>query len=344
MKLLIVTQKVDVRDDVLGFFHSWIAEFSKRCEHVTVICLRKGDHHLPQNVTVLSLGKEHAPSRLRYLTRFYVFIWQERNNYDAVFVHMNSVFVVLGGLLWRLWGKKIGLWYIHPKVGTYVRMAHFFARYIFTASEGSFPFVSPKVLVVGHGIDTDRFKPMSSIVKENNSILYVGRISPIKHLEVLVGAVKALHQRHVPFILNIIGGPDVRYGEYYERIKTELKDLEDEGVVRYHGKISNEDMPRWYNAYEALVNMTPSGSFDKTVLEAMASGTLVATSNTNFIPYLPKQCIFSEGDGVHLARALEFLFVLSPEEKRKYQERFRDTVVSYHNLRTLIFNITRTLS
>jgi len=41
MKLLIITQKVDINDDVLGFMHGWIAEFAKHCEKLTVICLQK---------------------------------------------------------------------------------------------------------------------------------------------------------------------------------------------------------------------------------------------------------------------------------------------------------------
>ena len=58
MKLLILTQKVDKNDDVLGFMHGWIAEFAKHCEKVTVIALGVGEFDLPRNVTVLSLGKD----------------------------------------------------------------------------------------------------------------------------------------------------------------------------------------------------------------------------------------------------------------------------------------------
>ena len=57
MRLLILTQKVDINDDILGFFHRWIEEFAKRCEKVIVICLQEGRHDLPSNVKVLSLGK-----------------------------------------------------------------------------------------------------------------------------------------------------------------------------------------------------------------------------------------------------------------------------------------------
>lgn len=47
MNLLIITQKIDQNDDVLGFFHRWVEEFSKYCELVIVICLQKGEYDLP---------------------------------------------------------------------------------------------------------------------------------------------------------------------------------------------------------------------------------------------------------------------------------------------------------
>ncbi|MEK7538915.1 MAG: hypothetical protein AAB552_03680 [Patescibacteria group bacterium] len=58
MKLLILTQKVDQNDDILGFFHGWIREFAKHAEQVTVIALGVGEYDLPKNVRVFSLGKE----------------------------------------------------------------------------------------------------------------------------------------------------------------------------------------------------------------------------------------------------------------------------------------------
>ena len=107
MNLLIITQKVDKNDAILGFFHRWIEEFSKNVESVVVICLYKGSYSLPENVKVLSLGKEFKQSRTKYLFRFYKFIWQERNNYDNVFVHMNQVYVLLGGLVWKMFKNKL---------------------------------------------------------------------------------------------------------------------------------------------------------------------------------------------------------------------------------------------
>lgn len=132
MNLLILTQKVDRDDPILGFFHRWIEEFSNHCDKVTVICLSLGKYDLPKNVKVLSLGKEEQLrkrpdlgnfkrsvlgeqlNRLKYIWHFYKYIWQERKNYDSVFVHMNQEYVLLGGLIWKLFGKKVMLWRNHP--------------------------------------------------------------------------------------------------------------------------------------------------------------------------------------------------------------------------------------
>jgi len=58
MKLLITTQTIDKNDPILGFFHGWVKEFSKHFEEINVICLKEGEHNLPENVHVYSLGKE----------------------------------------------------------------------------------------------------------------------------------------------------------------------------------------------------------------------------------------------------------------------------------------------
>ena len=102
MKLLIITQKVDKQDAVLGFFHRWLLEFTKNFEKITVICLERGVFDLPHNAKVLSLGKEQGKSRVKYLWNFYKYIWSERKNYDTVFVHMNQEYVLLGAPIWKI--------------------------------------------------------------------------------------------------------------------------------------------------------------------------------------------------------------------------------------------------
>ena len=154
MKLLIITQKVNREDSVLGFFHSWIREFATHFEKVTVICLEKGTYDLPQNVAVLSLGKEgqrskvkgqRIISRMEYSFRFLRYILGKRKEYDVVFVHMNPEYVVLGGLLWRALGKRIGLWYVHRQTNLKLTIAGRLAQVIFSTTPEAFRLKSNKV-------------------------------------------------------------------------------------------------------------------------------------------------------------------------------------------------------
>ena len=46
-KLLIITQKVDKNDQLLGFFIDWIIRFAQKFDKVTVLCLEKGEFILP---------------------------------------------------------------------------------------------------------------------------------------------------------------------------------------------------------------------------------------------------------------------------------------------------------
>ena len=194
MRLLIITQKVDINDDILGFFHSWLFEFSKKCEAIIALCLERGQYDLPTSVKVLSLGKipnvQHSVlNKITYAWRFYKFIWRERKNYDAVFVHMNPIYIVLGGVFWNLAKKKIILWYTHRQVDMKLWLAEKFADFILTASEESLRLSTKKMKVLGHGIDVEKFRaPQKEAATGLFKIIYVGRIAKIKNQEILIKA------------------------------------------------------------------------------------------------------------------------------------------------------------
>ena len=123
MKLLIITQKVDQNDQLLGFFIDWLKRFAERFEKVIVLCLEKGEFNLPENVKVISLGKERGVSKLKQFFNFYFLIFTLSKDYDNVFAHMNPIWVVLGSIPWRLLGKKIYFWYTHKAVTLKLRLA-----------------------------------------------------------------------------------------------------------------------------------------------------------------------------------------------------------------------------
>jgi len=348
MKLLILTQKIDINDDILGFFHEWVKKFAEYFEQVTVICLQKAAYNFPKNVNVLSLGKEynkqdihkfsHKLIKIKYFFIFLKLIWQNKKEYDSVFIHMNPIYLILGGWFWKLWNKKIILWYIHPKADLKLKIAHFFADKILSATIESFPKKSKKLIITGHGINTNLFYKIPNY-KTKNSIVYVGRISPVKNLENLAQAANNLHYENIDFTLTFVGGPDKQFINYYEKIRKNVQHLENIGKVKFLGQLPNKKMPEIYNQQEILINLTDSGSFDKAILEAMACECLILVSNKIFSKILPKEFIIEKNTPDEIKNKLLYLFNLSQEIKEKYGKIFRQYILENHNLDNLIKKI-----
>lgn len=324
MRLLIITQKVDKNDSVLGFFHRWIEEFAKRCESIVVICLQKGEYNLPENVRVLSLGKEEGGSRasrtLRYIARFYRYIWRERKNYDSVFVHMNPEYIVMGGFVWRLLGKKITLWYTHKSVNLKLQVAEFFSNSILSASKESFRLPSKKLQIVGHGIDTDLFLPDTHAVREN-IILTVGRISRTKQLIEMLDILD-----HYPeFILTVIGEPITAEDTVYEKkLIREISARNLSERVMFLGSLPQAELPKWYNKARVFINLSKTGSLDKAVLEALSMDTPVYTTNEAFLN-------------------TSFPVFQTMKEVLEFKGNTRDYIIKNHSLERLIARIVKAL-
>lgn len=332
VKLLILTQKVDQNDDVLGFFHGWIAEFAKHCEQVTVIALGVGEHHLPANVRVFSLGKERGASRLGYILNFYRLIWHERKNYDTVFVHMNQEYILLGGLLWKFLGKKITMWRNHPVGSLLTRLAMVLSDKLFCTSKYSFTAQSKKTVLMPAGVDTELFKRDGRIFRVPRSILFLGRISPIKNVDVLVDALLEVDQEGCSFTATVVGKALPRDEAYETMIKDKAKSLIDKGKIKFVGSIANNRTPEVYDAHELFVNLTDTGSFDKTILEAMACECVTLVSNRSFAGMIPNQFIFAEKDSHDLALKIAKALSLSDEEKAKTTKASRKFVYEHHSL------------
>lgn len=340
MKILIITQKVDRNDPVLGFFHRWIVEFAKHFEEVTVICLMKGASDLPENVRVISLGKEDGESRPKYLRRFYGAIWGERARYEGVFVHMNQVYVLLGAPIWRLLGKRVFLWYTHRSVTLSLRMAVALVDKALTASKESLRIRSKKVVVLGHGIDTAVFSPHERQSIDAVTIVTVGRISPVKRYETLIDAFAELRSE-IPMYLDIAGAPATENDKkYLASLRALAKERGVSDRVRFKGAIRHDEVPAFLRDSHVFVNMSRTGSVDKAVLEAMSCGVPAVTSNVAFKEMLsPYGLYFNDGDVHELARILGSL-VAKKETLPALGSELRHIVLTHHNLGTLISTIT----
>jgi len=336
MKLLIITQKVDKNDPILGFFHRWIEEFAKNYEKITVVCLGQGEFNLPQNVKVLSLGKERGLSRFKYIWNFYKYLWQERKNYDKVFVHMNQEYVLLGGWWWHLSRKQIFFWRNHPNGNWLTILAVIFAHNVFCTSPFSFTARFDKTKIMPAGVDTSFFRRRREIVKKERSILYLGRISRIKKIEVFIKALAILKQKAVNFSATIVGDPSLGAENYFGELKKLVIGQGLELFISFSPSVLHKKTLDFYNQNEVFVNLTPSGSLDKTILEAMACGSIILLSNRSFEGKIASDLIFTEFDEKDLADKLEKIFNLSNTQKEELGLSLRKFVVENQSLNLLL--------
>ncbi len=345
MKLLIVTQKIDKDDGVLSFMLGWIKEFAQECEQVTVIALYVAEHDLPSSVRVLSLGKEKGVSRLKYITKFFQYIFSERNNYDAVFVHMNQVYVNLGGIFWRLMGKRVALWYAHGAVPFGLRIAEKLTHVIIASTPSGFRLKTKKLRIVGQGINTELFTPIKRTQKEGQPIrlLIIGRISPTKDYVTLIHAFKELIKRGHHVTLDVVGGAGTPEQEgYFTSIKKLVTDFNMEKQVTFHGSKPHKETVAFFDNAHIFVSTATNGSFDKAMGDAMSTALPLIACNdamNEVLGDLRGRLMFPKGDTHVLVEKIESLILLSNEERNKLGHELRLIIEKDHSLKNLIKKI-----
>ena len=339
MKILVITQALDTEDSVLSAYHRLVSEIARNFDFVTAICLKKGQNSLPANTKILSLGKEKGGgwmvAHVRYLWRFYKYIFSAE--YDVVFVHMNQEYILLGGLLWKMMGKRVYMWRNHHAGSFLTDVAAAFCTKVFCTSKFSYTAKYKKTVLMPVGIETDMFKrnDLSRTAKKPHSILFLARIAPVKKPHLLLEALGLLAQKGLSFTASFYGDALPKDIDYLKGLKEKAKALNLDKQVTFCGGVPNDQTPDVYSAHEVFVNLSSSGMYDKTIFEAMACETLSLASNKNLHGLVPEMFIFEEGNAVDLSQKLEKLLALSSEEKESYGRQLRQIVIDKHSLRGL---------
>lgn len=331
MKLLIITQSVDMNDPVLGFFHNWLKKFSAKFDHITVVCLFTGEHNLPSNIKVLSLGKEDGSSKIKYTLRLFKYIWNERANYEKVFVHMNQEYVLLGKPLWYLLGKEIFFWRNHRQGNWLTRLAVYFSTKVFCTSPDSYTARFKKAILMPVGVDTDFFHPPHNNKREGGSVFMLGRISPVKRVDLFIEALIRLKNLGLDFKAYIIGSPDNEKDQVYaQKLHQMAIPILNSGHLIFLPAVNQEEARDFFQSKDVYVNLTPAGSMDKTIFEAMACEAVTVVDNSDNI------CRFEN----KLEQALNTV----EETKANLRKSNREKVVAEHSLKLLVDKLFNTMT
>jgi glycosyltransferase involved in cell wall biosynthesis len=338
-RLVFVTQKLDPSDPVLGFVVRWVQALAERCDHLVVIANEVGRIPERLNAEVISLGKEKGFGRMRRGLRYQMTLARvfSQTKPHGLLAHMCPVYLTLAAPLARLLKVRTMLWYAHPAYNLSLGLADRFADEVLTSFPGAYPRPNDKVRCVGQGIDTEMFTfspPPSS--RDGIRLLAVGRTSPSKGFATAIKAVKILRSRKVDVQLLIVG-PSTTPIEagHREELEALVAALGVGETVRLEQGLPYHETPPLYRESDALVNTMVSGSGDKVVLEAMASGRLVVVSNPVFGPLLeglPVSLQFREGDEYDLADCISGLSNIDAKTREALGRELRSRVERNHSL------------
>jgi glycosyltransferase involved in cell wall biosynthesis len=309
MRLLLVNYSMDRNSPVLAWQQRLASELARSCERVVVLTEERGDFESAENLDVHCVPRAfcRAPLRwleLKWLMVFPVALWCRRHRFDACFVHMNAAWVYRLWPCLRAFGVPTLLWYAHGTATWRLRLAHRCADRVVTSTPEGFRIPSRKVEVIGQAIDTETFRPPAPAALETSrsgaqievtsqaratpahaEIAYVGRIAPRKRIALLVDVLAALVELapQIAFRLRLVG-PTLRRRdrEYAGRVRDRARRLGVEERVAWDGPVASADTALVYRSAFVHLNVSQTGSMDKTVLEALACGCPVLTSNEAF--------------------------------------------------------------
>jgi glycosyltransferase involved in cell wall biosynthesis len=341
MNVLMITQTLDRQDEVLGFTHGLAAQLARHLDRLYVLQLWSGDHDLPPNVSVRSMGKERGASKLHQLA---VLLRASRaltasGAVDLVFAHMAPVYAIGAAPFARRARVPLVLWYAHRQVSWQLRLAASLANRIVTPTAEGFRLQTDKLTLVGHGVDTDQFRSARQPSATGTfEVLSAGRIAAIKNLDVLLKAAQRA-KAELPYaalrvtVLGSHGNDEEK--RYLDGLKALAAELDLDSTVRFAAGVPYTQVADAFAACDLHVNLAPTGAPDKAVLQAMACERIPLASNRTFAPIFgadARRCLFEERDAADLSDRIVEWARTSPEQRFAVGRQMRERVVRDHSL------------
>ncbi|MGM1018651.1 MAG: glycosyltransferase [Actinomycetota bacterium] len=188
------------------------------------------------------------------------------------------------------------------------------------------------VVPISCGIDRTHYSPVVA-PREKNRIIFVGRLTAEKQIEVILQAMTKLDPA-LDVSFDIVGGGDQR--KSLENLANELGLAE---RVTFHGRISDEDLRALYSRASLFAIASIAELQSIATMEAMASALPVVAADAVALPHLVHDgengFLFEPENVDELAARLTDVLTAEPEEYARMQKASLDGVVVHDIHRTL---------
>jgi glycosyltransferase involved in cell wall biosynthesis len=319
-RLVFLTQSVDPAHPVLAATIPKVRALAERVDEVLVLSQSGNGDGLPSNVEVRTFGASTRPERALRFERELARALPA----DAVLAHMIPIYVLLAAPLVRARRTPLLLWYTHWHASPMLRVAERLATAIVSVDRRSFPFDSPKVRPIGHGIDVNEFACTDRSGRTGLQVLVLGRYSPAKGIETILRAVRQVERAEVQL-------HGVALNELERRHRRELESF----GVPLGDAVPRARVPELLAGADVLVNNMEPGAPDKVVYEAAAACLPVLASNPVFDELFDGYPLFFDrGSPESLVERLRWFAGLGEGERAEIGRTLRERVAERHSVGT----------
>lgn len=139
---------------------------------------------------------------------------------------------------------------------------------------------SEKIRIVYVKVDTNLFRKKRNdfFGKNEQVVLYVGRVNKLKGLEFLIRVFRLVHKKSTFNVKLIVVGP-IEDQLYFSQLMRLVKDLNLEKHIIFYGLVSHEELPNVYSSAKVLVLAAEYQNISGVLLEAQACECPVIATN-----------------------------------------------------------------
>jgi len=262
------------------------------------------------NIKVIKVPKISHPVPLRTIIRIIVYSLEtikNRKEFDVVYTRgLGLNFLICSIIAKKLLKKKL-IFFIAESRKTHTSFrARFFRTFLKKVLECSDHLITPsmniveeiesyltkidrtKVIIARENVDIKKFCPENKLLQEN-VILTVSRIEPVKAIEVLINSMSLIAKEIPDVKLKIVGL--ISNQKYFNNLKNLISKLNCEKLIEFVGPIPHDQLPKWYNNSKIFVLTSKTEAASNVTMEAMSCGKPVIVTRVGGMPNLIKDKI-----------------------------------------------------